>query len=108
MSVVNMYKPSIYNRICEDGENLAIYNSYQGIKSIHKVSACKKEKICEILKRKTLLPDNDPDINKLIDWGFIVPISVDEQLRKEALYEEVCNNNNLHLLVYTTNDCNFR
>ena len=108
MSVVNMYKPSIYNRICEDGENLAIYNSYQGIKSIHKVSACKKEKICEILKRKTLLPDNDPDINKLIDWGFIVPISVDEQLIKEALYEEVCNNNNLHLLVYTTNDCNFR
>lgn len=102
------YKPSMFNLICRDNDQLVIYNSYVGIKSIHIISPEKADKIQNILTSKEVFCNNDTDIKKLISWGYVVPTSVDEELRRDALMENICSNNHLHLLVYVTNDCNFR
>lgn len=102
------YKPSMFNLLCNDEKKLIIYNSYVGIKSIHIIPPEKTDKVQKILTSDYVYYDNDSDVEKLILWGFLVPQEADENLRREALFEEICNNNHLHLLVYVTNDCNFR
>ena len=102
------YKPSLFNRICNNKDTMVLFNSYQGIKSIHTVSNDNKQQVYNLLNSNYVVRNGDALIEKLINFGFLVHSSVDEKLRREALYEEICNNNNLHLLVYTTNDCNFR
>ena len=105
---IQTYKPSIFNRICTNENCMVLFNSYQGIKSVHKVSNKNKQKVEDYLKRDFIVRNGDVLVEKLINYGFLVSSDVDEKLRREALYEEICNNNNLHLLVYTTNNCNFR
>lgn len=73
-------KVSMFNRIVENNSEMILYNSYQGLKSIKKVSSGKQKVIRSILQ-KELSMDEAPVaiVHELLTLGYLVPYSVDEK-----------------------------
>ncbi|MBQ8898707.1 MAG: radical SAM protein [Clostridia bacterium] len=102
------FKPSMFNHTVTNGNDLIIFNSYSGIDNLCIVRAENVSKVSKWLEPHFLGRPNDPDFDKLIHRGIFVSEEVDEKLRREDLFEEICGNRNLALVIYPTNDCNFR
>lgn len=101
-------KPSMFNYILEDKEQMILYNSFWGTKSIVAVSDSKKEKVKNILKEKKIKKDDlDENGMTLFDHGFLVPYMENEKIKREYLFSQVVNDNTLDLVITVTEKCNF-
>lgn len=102
------YKPSMFNHICKRGDDLVLYNSYLGIKNICVISSGKVNKVSKWLEHSFKGCIDDSDFRQLVNKGFLVAENVNEKLRREKIIEEIGSNRILNLVIYPTNDCNFR
>ena len=105
---MNEYKPSMFNRLVFANDELILYNSFKGTRSLIRVTSDKKEKISCILEENTVFDDRDADITKLIQLGFLVPKDTDEKLLRQLRYLKHITDNRLKLVVHITKACNFR
>lgn len=103
-------KPSMFNIVCENGEELLIYNTYQGTSSILRVSAEKKDIVTQLLKGNFESLDNEKRfiLSRLTAYGFFVDAGTDEFVRRDVLYAQNMMSNRLELVIHTTQNCNFR
>lgn len=102
------YKPSMFNRILSDGDDLIIYNSFGGSKSLIRVRPETKDKIYEWLTSNIVLYQNDSDFLVLVQKGFLVSQETDEKSLRRLRYMEHITDNRLELVVHLTKACNFR
>lgn len=106
-----LYKPSMFNRIVHDKSDgiIVLYNSYIGVDSIQEFNISESDYILSILNNSELnISEHDETIDLLVHKGFLVPKDVDEKLRRENLIVKNIQSNNLHLVIHTTENCNFR
>lgn len=108
MNNQKVYKPSIFNRIVKDNENIVLYNSCKGTTGILIVEKSKKQKICEWLNSEKIVESGDMDLKKLIEYGYLVPYDVDEKLIRQVRYQNHLSDGRLSLVIHTTQACNFR
>lgn len=101
------YKPSMFNYICDKADDILIYNSYIGIKSVTRISSKRKEEVLSALKGEFLSCSEDV-LNVLFSRGFLVDEKVNEIYKRNALYSKYINGNTLLLVIHTTKKCNFR
>lgn len=103
----NKYIPSKFNALSKtDDGGVILYNSYTG--AIVDFSDEEKAEVMGSLKR-TGTEALDSDVKKsLFDNGFIVPENVDEKRRAEYLHQSMHRTDMLHLILMTTEQCNFR
>lgn len=103
------YKPSMFNRIIQNGTELVLYNSFSGTKGIVKVfESEKQDKIKDWLKRKVLEEIEDSDFKELIEAGYLVNSETDEKVLRKLRYMQHLSDNYLHMVIHTTKACNFR
>lgn len=102
------FKPSMFNYYMEYGEDLVLYNSFQGTKSICQVSKEKKETIREWLNQEREVDTNCSEFNILQDKGFFILENVNEYNKRNLLYTQFICDHVLYLVVHTTKECNFR
>lgn len=101
-------KPSMFNYLCKDGEQLILYNSFVGTKSIAKVSDCNKKKVENLLSQRSIDEASFDDItNTLFNMGFLVPKEENEKLKREFLLSQFVNDDTLDLVITLTEKCNF-
>ena len=103
----NKYVPSKFNALSKtDDGGVILYNSYTG--AIVDFTDKEKSEVMDSLKRtgtKTL----DSEVKKaLFDNGFIVPENIDEKRRAAYLHQSMHRTDMLHLILMTTEQCNFR
>lgn len=104
------YKPSMFNVTCQHKNNLLLYNTYQGTRSI--VTASPEE--VPIIKPwlegnfSNLSKNNQPLFDKMCDYGYLIDYETNEKLNRSVLYMENLMSNRLELVIHTTKDCNFR
>lgn len=102
------FKPSMFNICTYNADNeLVIFNSFQGLKSIKIVSNNKKNKIEKWLNNDEIDCD-DPDFLKMVEEGYIVNSGVNEKSRRDNRYYQYIESRNLRLVIHTTEACNFR
>lgn len=102
------YKSSMFNRIVINGDELILYNAGKGVSSIRRVDNDKSSKVANWLSGSDICCYNDPDFEKLKNLGYIISDYVDEKAYRDVLYMEHLSDNRLHLVVHTTQACNFR
>lgn len=105
-----MYKVSKFNYFTTNNKDeLLLFNSNKGLKSLCKISKENKLKFESMLKNKEFINNLDKEIlNNLIKKGILVKENVDEDLlRKFYKYKQIYNNN-LSLIILPTHQCNFR
>jgi uncharacterized protein len=105
--VQNKYVPSKFNALShtEDG-GLMLYNSYSGA-MVH-FSPEEKEIVMTCLRRDGI-PELDHEVKKeLYDNGFIVLSKINEKKRAEFLHHSMHRTDQMHLILMTTEQCNFR
>ncbi len=105
---MEFYKKSLFNFAFDYGMELAIYNSFTGLKSICIVSEEKKQKIKSWISSGKTEKVNDPDFDTLIEKGFLVPINTNEINKRNLLYAQYMCDRTLSLVIHTTKECNFR
>ena len=101
----------MFNRIVHDKSDciIVLYNSYIGVDSIKEFNISESDYILSILNNSELnISEHDETIDLLVHKGFLVPKDVDEKLRRENLIVKNIQSNNLHLVIHTTENCNFR
>mgnify|MGYP001180870206 CR=1 FL=1 len=106
-----MYKPSMFNFVLDDKEEVILYNTMSGLSATCRVSKANVSRVKEILlNSNTLIEANesDPIITGLIQNGFLVSSDLDEKQNREALFTEVNSGGMLRLIVLPTEQCNFR
>lgn len=103
----NKYVPSKFNALSKtDDGGVILYNSYTG--AIVDFTDKEKAEVMDSLKRSGT-ESLDSDVKKaLFDNGFIVPEHVDEKRRAEYLHQSMHRTDMLHLILMTTEQCNFR
>lgn len=99
-------KPSQFNIVLEDKNELVLFNSIIGIDSLCRVSQEKAYDVRAIL-------NGDFDRNKeltqiLIREGYLIEDQCDERKRRELIYSRVTSGNMLELIILPTERCNFR
>ncbi len=104
------FKSSMFNHYVEnEDEELVLYNSLQGTSSIRLVGEEKREKIKEWIDQKGPMEEQeDPDFQKLVEYGYLIPPDRDEKALREMKYMERIMDPTLYLVVHTTGACNFR
>lgn len=104
----NFYKPSMFNYSCADNDQLILYNSFMGTRSIMSVSNGHKSEVKELLARDRIENDNSNNIiTVLIERGFLVPLKENEKLKRDFLFSQAVNDNTLDLVITVTEKCNF-
>ena len=101
------YIPSKFNALTktEDG-GIVVYNSYTG--AIVNFEADEREEVMTALKRQGS-PALDTEVKQaLFDSGFIVKDTIDEMKRADLLHQSMHRTDMLHLILMTTEQCNFR
>lgn len=101
------YIPSKFNALTktEDG-GVIVYNSYTG--AIVNFDEKEREEVLTALKRQGS-PALDTEVKQaLFDNGFIVKDTVDELKRADLLHQTMHRTDMLHLILMTTEQCNFR
>ena len=104
------FKSSMFNHYVEnEDEELVLYTSLQGTSSIRLVGDEKREKIKEWIDQKGPMEEQeDPDFQKLVEYGYLIPPDRDEKALREMKYMERIMDPTLYLVVHTTGACNFR
>ena len=86
----NFYKPSMFNYSCADNDQLILYNSFMGTRSIMSVSNGHKSEVKELLARDRIENDNSNNIiTVLIERGFLVPLKENEKLKRDFLFRKL-------------------
>lgn len=103
-----LYKPSMFNYICENNNGLILYNSFVGTNSIISVSSKQKEKVNNFLKcRQVTESDLVGKERLLIKKGFLVDFYENEKVKRDFLFSQVVNDSTLFLVITVTEKCNF-
>lgn len=106
--MIKALKPLMFNYLCKDKQQLILYNSFVGTRSITKVSEQNKEKVENFLLQSLI---EEPFFNNITDslseLGFLVPIDEDEKIKREFLFSQFVNDNTLNLVITLTEKCNF-
>ncbi|MDP4085917.1 MAG: radical SAM protein [Bacillota bacterium] len=99
--------PSRFNAISkmENGE-LVLYNSYTG--AIASISAEEKSEVMSALKKEGITGNLPENIQALVELGFLVPETVDEDSRASFLHQSLHRTDTMHLILFPTEACNFR
>lgn len=106
-----MYKPSMFNFVLDDGEEVILYNTMSGLSSACKVSKDDVPIVKDILLKSNIpvgTEENNPIILSLIQKGFLVANDLDEKQKREALFTEINSGSMLRLIVLPTEQCNYR
>lgn len=106
-----MYKPSMFNFILEDGEEMILYNAMGGLPTACRVRRNQVLMVKNVLLKpdKLIEPDkNNPIISALIQKGFLVASDLDEKQKREALFTEINSGSMLRLIILPTEQCNYR
>ncbi len=101
------YVPSKFNALSrtEDG-GLMMFNSYTGA-MVH-FSKDEKDEVMASIRRQGV-EELDTEVKQaLLDNGFIVPEHVDEMKRAQVLHQSMHRTDMMHLILMTTEQCNFR
>ena len=101
------YIPSKFNALTktEDG-GLVVYNSYTG--AIVNFEAGEREEVMTALKRQGSTALDTEVKQALFESGFIVKDTVNEMQRADLLHQSMHRTDMLHLILMTTEQCNFR
>lgn len=106
--MIKKYKPSMFNYLLHDGNEMVLYNSFQGSKSIVRIGKENKEKVLQWTNSNEIKIDNDTLFSALCEKGFFVPKLKDEKAERDFFYLNYVDDNTLRLVVHTTTACNFR
>lgn len=101
------YKKSMFNYIIDNGNELRLYNSLNGSRSLLLVRGDK----CDIVRNLLNSQGNDLSselFDELLQRGYFVADYVDEEFQREQNLNHVINPTKLHLIIMPTEDCNFR
>lgn len=102
-------KPSMFNNVFKDGNELLMFNALSGYNSLCRVSKEKSGDIYEILNQKEVKNNKTNDFEFLIENGYLVDKGTDEKLLREAMFIKRMNRiTNLGLIILPTEKCNFR
>lgn len=98
----------MFNYSLEDQDQLILYNSFIGTRSITTVSNERKAEIKDLLEKKEIEEDEfDERLKILFEQGLIVPYEEDEKLKRDYLFSRFVNNDTLDLVITVTEKCNF-
>ena len=101
-------KPSMFDYLCKDEQQLILYNSFIGTKSIAKVSDCNKVEVENLLSQSLIDEVSFNNItDTLFEMGFLVPADENEKLKREFLFSQFVNDDTLDLVITLTEKCNF-
>lgn len=103
---IKRWLPSHFNAVSQaDNGELILYNSYTG--AIASFSEDEKQPVILALREGIQgdLPDN---MLPLTESGFLVPDTVDEDMRAQFLHQSLHRTDTMHLVVMPTEACNFR
>lgn len=106
-----MYKPSMFNFILEDGEEMILYNAMSGLPTACRIRKNHVSIVKDVLLKSDILikPDESNSIiSTLIQKGFLVASDLDEKQKREALFTEINSGSMLRLIVLPTEQCNYR
>ena len=106
--MIKKYKPSMFNYLLHDGNEMVLYNSFQGSKSIVRIGKENKEKVLQWTNSNEIIIDNDTLFSALCEKGFFVSKLKDEKAERDFFYLNYVDDNTLRLVVHTTTACNFR
>lgn len=108
MNMSKALKPSMFNYLCKDEQQLILYNSFIGTKSIAKVSDCNKVEVENLLSQSLIDEVSFNNItDTLFEMGFLVPADENEKLKREFLFSQFVNDDTLDLVITLTEKCNF-
>ena len=102
------YQASMFNVLVDEEDGLYLYNSFKGVGSIRTVAEGAREKVKELLSGQVVTDNGDALVEKLIKDRYLVPVGYDEKSDREMLAYEYVMDNQLNLVVHTTDACNFR
>lgn len=102
------WKPSRFNaQSGEDAGGVVLYNSYTG--AIASFSPEERTQVLEWLRPGMPAPDPAPPLYaSLIEHGFLVETTVDEERRATFLHQSMHAQDTMHLVLLVTEACNFR
>lgn len=101
------YVPSTFNALSHtDDGGLIMYNSYSG--AIVNFSPEEKKEVMACLKRSGINELNNEVRKVLYDNGFLIPGHINEKKRAKYLHQSMHRTDQLHLILMTTEACNFR
>ncbi len=104
---VRKWVRSRYNAISVTEEGgVLLYNSYTG--GIAIFSPEEREEVMTAFHGYGIETNLSELQEKLIEMGFLVPVEEDEDQRAQQLYQQVNRTDSLHLVILTTESCNFR
>lgn len=103
------YKASMFNYIMNDcNDDVYIYNTFMGSKSISKISPKNRKKVVSLLSSNKIVNCDENLLDILHNKGFIVPKKKDEKRQRDFFYANFLNDDTLRLVIHTTKACNFR
>jgi uncharacterized protein len=101
-----MHVPSKFNYSSTKSDGgLLIYNSYTGM--ISKVSSENKETYFKWIAGG-ISEKSDPAFEKLVEKGYFIEESEDEDQKALLAYSKILREQSLHLIILPTEQCNFR
>ena len=106
--MIKALKPSMFNYLCEDEQQLILYNSFNGTRSISKVSEYNKEEVRKLLSQSLIENSSFNNLtDTLFELGFLVHADENEKVKREFLFSQFVNDDTLDLVITLTEKCNF-
>ena len=102
------YKPSKFTYVLETPDAYILYNALQGADSIRKVPKSYADFVNRYLMQPYADYLSEPLLDKLIDYGYVVPEQEDETILLHDLYSRNAYDSTLNLAILPTEQCNFR
>ncbi len=103
----NRWLPSRFNAISKaDNGEMILYNSYTG--AIAAISPEEKQSVFAALKKEGVAENLPKNLQWLVESGFVVSDSVNEDQRATFLHQSLHRTDTMHLVVMPTEACNFR
>ncbi|MDE7309294.1 MAG: radical SAM protein, partial [Lachnospiraceae bacterium] len=104
----NIYKPSSFTYILEDGQDTILYNSMEGVDSIQKMPINCRDKIDKYFSMQTIPYESEPVLDALVRYHYVIPYEWNEEKLINNLYVDCMSSSILHLVILPTEQCNFR
>jgi uncharacterized protein len=101
----NQWVPSRFNVVSstDDGE-VILFNSFTGAIA----TFTKDEDVLSVLRKKGVKGELPVNLKPLVESGFLVSSSVNEDIRAQFLHQSLHRTDLMHLVVMPTEACNFR
>ena len=100
-----MYKPSMFNFVLDDEEDVVLFNAMSGLTSACRLNGELAKKAKHILLNDSHLIDmhgNENLLSMLIEKGYLVNSDCDEKQKREALFTEINSGSMLRLIILPT------